>query len=132
MVEKLDKEPEDKKNSHGKDDNEIIDKLDQTAERVMAYSKSNKVNTAAFILLVIGFFISLINPSIGASLVGIIIGAYFNQELLEFFTNLNSRISEHGMFRYLVLGIASLTLIIAQPYFFIGLGITLGIKAVMR
>lgn len=133
---KLEQEPHRKtKNQHDETDSDsvVMEKLDRTAEKVMAYSKTHKVDTLAFLTLLIGFLLAMASPTamIGSCIVGIIIGIYFGGELVSFLASLNTHIQSYGTFKALVMGVGLLTLFMAQPYLFIALAVVLGVRALM-
>lgn len=122
---------ESKKQETQSTDEGVMEKLDYAAEQVMDFSKSNKIDAAAFVVMVLGFFIAMFNPDVGAGIVGIVTGFYFGGEALSYVTNLNAYIEREGMFKSLVLGVATLLLFVALPYFFIGFAAVVGLKALL-
>ena len=112
-------------------DESVVEKLDYAAEQVMAFSKSHKLDAAAFVVMVFGFLatVTMINPTIGASIVGIITGFYFGGEILSYLKNLNTHIEREGIFKSLILGVAVLSLFVTLPYFFIGAAAVVGLLA---
>lgn len=113
-------------------DEGVMEKLDFAAEQVMDFSRSNKVDAAAFVVLILGFFISMFNQEVGAAIVGIVTGFYFGSDVLAYLTGINTYIAKEGMFKTLVIGVAALALFIALPYFFIGLGAVVALRALLN
>lgn len=115
------------KPSEDNESHSAMEALDEIAENSWEFAKTRKADTAAFITMVVGVLVSIINPMLGGTLVGIITGLYFGPSLYSMLRRPQKLIDGHGMFKVVIGMTAILTLLIALPFFFIGCAITTAI-----
>lgn len=112
-----------------KDDPSVKDKLNDTFEKLKkeglyTYAKSNTRDTIAYVLLIIGLILLFFAPFYGGILIGIVIGLYFANEIINVAKNINEFVDKQGVVRSLILGALTLAFFIAAPSIFIGAAIT--------
>ena len=96
------------------------------------YAKTNKEQTIAYILLVLGLlFLLFFNNMLGGLLIGMVAGYYFSSEIFYYIRNIGQIIGGQDQLRYVVLTALLLGLFIAAPGIFIGAAIVAIFKQVM-
>lgn len=86
-----------------------------------AYAKSNKEQTIAYILLVLGLlFLLFYNNLLGGLLIGLVAGYYFSSEIIYYLRNIGQVVGGQDQLRYVILTALLLGLFIAAPGIFIG------------
>jgi hypothetical protein len=95
------------------------------------YASSNKRDTLAYAMLVLGIILLFFRPFIGELLIGAVLGVYFAEDIYAIWKNLDERIEREGMARSLTLAAVFLALFIAAPGIFLGALIVLGIKLLL-
>jgi len=113
--------PKDEESLKGK----LTDKLDkfkkdERMENLFNYAKSNTKDTIAYILLIIGIILLFFQPHYGASLIGLIVGLYFSDEILYIIQHFNDLIDEQGLVRVLILSALLVSFFILAPFIFFG------------
>lgn len=108
-------------------------KLDdfQTEEKfgdLKQFAQNNIRDTIAYVILFTGILISLFRPFLGHSIIGIITGIYFSNEIGRFITSFNEWVEYLGTFRTFILAGATFGLFLTAPMFFIGLAAAIGLK----
>lgn len=101
-------------------------------EEIYNYATTNVRDTIAYILLLIGLLLMLVESSgYGAAIVGIIFGLYFGSEIIHFWNNYKQFTQEQGLVRSIILGGTLIALFISAPFLFIGAGIAVAIRMMM-
>lgn len=124
---------DDDKNDQGslknkfKDSYENLKKNDKV-EGLVNYAKSNTRDTIAYVLLITGILLLFFEPWYGGTLVGVIFGLYFSNEILDLIQNYESYIDQHGIVKFLVFGGLLLAFFITAPFIFIGAAVAVGLK----
>lgn len=121
-----------------KKDESFKDKLKHTAdnfkknekiEEVVNYASSNTRDVVAYALLVAGLLLMLTESArYGATLIGIIFGLYFSEEIVAFLKNFRELTGRIGMVHSLILAATLLALFIAAPFLFIGALVALAVR----
>jgi hypothetical protein len=88
-------------------------KKPSTADDLLSFAKENTRDTAAYILLIIGFLLLFFEPLYGGTLIGALVGIYYSAELLYVAKNAQRLIEEFGMVKSLVLGGALLSFFVS-------------------
>jgi hypothetical protein len=94
---------------------------DLTQNKGMAnYAKSNTRDMLAYILLLTGLLLLFFESSFGDTLIGVIFGLYFSNELYQSCKNYELFIQQQGFVKCIVFGALLLALFISAPFIFIG------------
>lgn len=73
------------------------------ADDLIGFAKENTKDTVAYIFLIVGFLLLFFEPLYGGTILGILLGLYFTNELVSFWKNSSQWIEEWGMVKTLVL-----------------------------
>jgi hypothetical protein len=103
-------------------------KKDDKINDVVDYIKANAKETICYILLIIGIILIFFDPFIGETLVGLIAGSYFGEEIIEAYRTRKDFVASEGIARSLIFGGVVLAFIICAPGIFLGAIIAIGIK----
>lgn len=104
-------------------------KKNEKVEDIYNYASANTRDTIAYILMVVGLILMLVEPSwYGATLVGVIFGLYFFEEILSFLKYYKVFMTVEGMVRSLILGGLILALFISAPFIFLGAAVAVGLR----
>lgn len=95
---------------------------------VYNYAKTNTRDMIAYILLLTGLLLLFFDPSFGETLIGVIFGLYFSQELYDCFKNYELFIHQQGFVKSLVFGALLLALLISAPFIFIGAAAAVAVR----
>lgn len=95
-------------------------KQDDRVEGLLNYAKSNTRDTIAYITLIIGIILLFFHPHLGASLIGLIAGLYFSEEIIYLIQHFKEFIEEQGLVRVLILAALLLGIFISVPFIFFG------------
>jgi hypothetical protein len=100
---------------------------------IYTLAASNKEQTIAYILLILGLLLLLFfNNLLGGLIIGMVAGYYFAPEIIHYIRNLNEVTKgQEDPIRYIVLAALLLGLFIAAPGIFIGALIVATFKQVM-
>jgi len=104
--------------------NDIKDKM----ENVYRYAATNTRETIAYVLLIFGLILIFFLPGYGGTLIGLVVGVYYYNELTYFIKHINQFIEENGTAKSLVLGAVFLALLISAPAIFIGALVAVALK----
>jgi cytochrome bd-type quinol oxidase subunit 1 len=96
-----------------------------------AYARENRTETASYILLLIGFLISLFNPLLGSALIGALAGYYFYDDILDFFSELKD-FRRIETIKLAILAVFAFLVFLAYPFFFIAVALTVAILQLIR
>lgn len=102
----------------------------ENPDDILSYLKANARETIAYILLILGILLIYFEPFYGGTLVGLIAGIYFGDEILAFVQNWKEFIDREGIPRSLVVGGVIFAFFISAPAIFIGAVVALLIKQV--
>lgn len=86
----------------------------------MTFVKNNLGESIAYLVMFAGLIFSIFNPFLGGCLVGVILGIYFSQEILEKMTSFKELVIREGIFRGFIVIAALLALLIEAPGLLIG------------
>lgn len=100
----------------------------KTPDDVFEYLKTNIRETIAYALLVLGILLIYFEPLYGGTLVGLVGGIYFGDEILAAIRGWQDFIEKEGISRSLVIGGVIFALFLSAPAIFIGAAIALVIK----
>lgn len=97
---------------------------------LFSYARNNPRDTVAYFLLIIGIILLLSGGYFfwGGVMIGLVLGFYFGQELMDLFKNSNEIAERIGFVKLLVLASVALAFFIAAPGIYIGAAIALGVK----
>lgn len=97
---------------------------------LLSYARGNPRDTIAYVLLIIGIILLFSGGYNfwGGVLIGLVVGFYFGQDILDLFKNSNYLAERLGYVKLLVLAAVALAFFIDAPGIFIGTAIALGIK----
>lgn len=124
------KRPSDKKTPPFKGRNESFSKR---SEDFFAYARSNKEQTIAYVLLILGLlFFLFFNALVGELLIGGVAGYYFAPEIVSYIQSLGQILGGQNQLRYAILAVLVLVLIFAAPGIFIGALVVAAFKQVFR
>ena len=103
-----------------------------STDGVLAYFKNNLRETISFVLLIVGILLMPFEPIYGGTLVGLIAGIYFGDDIILFIKNWKNASccrcdSPEGARRVVGLGVA-ITILITTPAIYLGIAISVGIK----
>lgn len=70
---------------------------------IFGFAKENTKDTIAYIFLVVGFLLLFFEPIYGGTILGVLLGLYFTNEIVSFWNNSNEWIEKWGMVKTLVL-----------------------------
>lgn len=97
-------------------------------DSISDYVKHHSRETITYVLLVLGIVLLFFQPLYGGTLVGIVTGIYFGDEIVNYLINWKGAIDAHGIARNLILGGVAVAFFISAPAIFIGMAIAIGIK----
>lgn len=98
---------------------------------LFAYAKSNKEQTVAYVLLVVGLlFLLFFNNLLGGLIIGMVAGYYFASEIVYYIRNIGQVMGGQNQLHYVILTAVLLGLFIAAPGIFIGALIVASFKQV--
>lgn len=101
----------------------------EKVEEFYQYATTNTRDIIAYALLLIGILLMLFDPSwFGSTLVGVIFGLYFANDVVAVAKNLRSFIDQQGVVRSIILAGTLFALFIAVPFFFIGAAVAVGVR----
>lgn len=103
-----------------------------TVQEVVNYAKSNQRDTLSYVVMVGGIIISFFRPWIGGALIGLIIGLYFADEIVNFLLNFRAFIDEKGLVKALILVGALIALFVIAPTIFLAAAALIGLKLVIN
>lgn len=104
-------------------------KKNEKVEEVVNYASSNTRDIVAYALLVAGLLLMLTESArYGATLIGVIFGLYFSEQIVAFLKNFRNLTDQIGMVHSLVLAATLLALFIASPFIFIGAMVALAVR----
>ena len=109
-------------------------KKDETSKKkdFFTYATSNKEQSIAYILLILGLLLLLFfNTLLGGLIIGMVAGYFFSADIIYYLRNLNLVFGRQNHLRYVVLTALLLGLFIAAPGIFIGAIIVATFKQVM-
>lgn len=103
---------------------------DKKPDDIFNYVRGNPRDTIAYVLLILGVILlfSGYYNFWGGILLGLVLGFYFGQEIMDLFKNTNHLAEQLGLVRLLVLSGVALGLFVGAPGIFIGAAIALGVK----
>lgn len=81
----------------------------------MTFVKDNLWESISYVVLFAGLIFSIFNPFLGGSLVGIILGIYFSQEILDRSMAFKELVVKEGIFRGFIVIAAVLALLLEAP-----------------
>lgn len=87
------------------------------------FINENKWEIASYVLLIFGLFVSFANQFFGGLLVGLVLGVYFSQEIVDKVGSFKSFIDREGIFRGFIIVAAILALLILAAGLLIGTAI---------
>lgn len=105
--------------------------MNENMENVVTFATSNTRDAIAYLILLAGLVISLFNPMVGETLVGIIVGIYFSGAIRHFFSAFSQFVDKWGVFKLFVAGGGFIILLLAAPMFFVGIAVTIGVKMLL-
>jgi len=97
-------------------------------ETFMEMVNSNKLESLAYLALIVGILLSLFSEFWGGAIVGIILGLYYAQPLFMITKTLADKIQEEGVFKSFVAVATLLILLISVPGLFIATAIGAGVR----
>ena len=104
-------------------------KKNEKVEDVVNYASSNTRDVIAYALLVAGLILMLTESfRYGATLIGVIFGLYFSDQIIAFLKNFRNLTGSIGMVHSLILAATLLALFIAVPFIFIGIAVALAVR----
>ena len=106
-------------------------KASEQIDTLYSYAKSNTLDTAAYIAMILGIVWLFFNSFWGGLLVGTVFGFYYADEISLFLKNANTLIEENGMVRSLVLGGLLLSFLIMAPGILIGTAVIVALKQLL-
>ncbi len=107
-------------------------KKNEKVDEIYKYATTNMRDTIAYILMVAGLLLMLVEPSwYGATLVGVIFGLYFSNEVGDLVKNHRAFIEKQGLVRTLILGGTLLAFFIAAPFIFIGAAVAVALRQLL-
>ncbi len=104
---------------------------DKNVENAVHYAKSNTRDMIAYILLLTGLLLMFFDPNYGGTLIGVIFGLYFSQELYDAFKNYEMFIQTQGFVKSLVFGAVLLAFFFSVPFIFIGAIAAVGVRRLL-
>ena len=113
--------------------NKISEKFDsfrnhERFEDLRNFTTEHKRDTIVYIVLLIGLVLSFFRPFLGDALIGIVVGLYFAEELVEGSRKLNDFIERQGLFRMVIFCFLGIALFIAAPGIFLGAAVAFALK----
>lgn len=87
------------------------------------FINENKWEIASYVLLIFGLFVSFANQFFGGLLVGLVLGIYFSQEIVDKASSFKHFIDREGIFRGFIIVAAILALLILAAGLLIGTAI---------
>lgn len=104
---------------------------DKGVENVFNYAKTNTRDMIAYILLLTGLLLMFFDPSYGGTLIGVIFGLYFSQELFDACKNYETFIQNEGFVKSLVFGAILLAFFFSAPFIFIGAAVAVAVRRLL-
>lgn len=90
---------------------------------LLSLAKANAKDTIAYILMVVGIILTLFQSFWGGFIVGLVVGYFYKDEILQKIMSYNKIIEQEGLVKSVILGGALLTLLIGSFSFFVGVAI---------
>lgn len=84
------------------------------------FVKENRWESISYVVLFAGLIMSIFNPFLGGSLVGVILGIYFSQEILDRSMAFKELVAREGIFRGFIVVAAVLALLLEAPGLLLG------------
>ena len=100
------------------------DKVDKFYE----FASSNTRDTLAYILMLTGLILLFFEPAYAGTLIGVIVGLYFSDEIVKLVKNYRMIVDKEGNVRSLILAGLLVALFISAPFIFFGIIVAVGVK----
>lgn len=100
-------------------------KENETIEKISDFAIKNRKDTAVYILLLLGLIISLFHPFIGQTIIGVVAGLYFADEIAANLRKFNEFAERQGVFRITIFCFIAVALFLAAPGIFFGAAIAI-------
>ena len=108
-------------------------KKNEKIEEIYNYASSNTRDMIAYVLLLVGLILLLVEPSwYGETLIGVIFGLYFGQEIYQWAIHYKDFVEEQGFVKNLILCGTLLAFFIEAPFIFIGACVAIGIRQLIH
>lgn len=86
----------------------------------MSFVSDNKWESISYVVLFAGLILSIFDPFLGGSLVGVILGIYFSQEIIDRSMAFKELVVREGIFRGFIVIAAVLALLLEAPGLLLG------------
>lgn len=100
-------------------------------EDIKAFAMDNKYDTIAYVVMFVGLLLTIFGNFTGAVMVGLVIGSYYSEFIVDQLKLVTQRVETEGIFKSFVLGGTALAFFIASPGIFLGMGISVIAKFFM-
>ena len=107
-------------------------KQNQKVESILSYAKSNSQEAIAYALMLVGIVWMFFNAFYGGILVGLIAAFFYSKEIILFIKNIEDFYHEEGIAKSVIGGGCLLALFFAAPGIFLGAGVMIGIKLLLK
>lgn len=89
-------------------------------QKLVSFVKENLWESISYVIMFAGLILSIFDPFLGGCLVGLILGIYFSEEIIEKSIVFKEMIGREGIFRCFIVIAAVLALLIEAPGLLIG------------
>lgn len=95
-------------------------KQPNSKQSLVQFVKENVFESIAYVIMFCGLIFSIFNPFLGGLLVGLILGIYFSQRVIDRLNAFKGFIATEGIFHGFIIVVALLALLIQAPGLLIG------------
>lgn len=100
----------------------------ETVEELRHFGITHKRDIFIYIVLIVSLILCFFRPFLGNFIIGIVVGLYFAEDLVEASRRLNHFIESQGLFRIIIFCFTGVALLLAAPGIFLGVILATGAK----
>jgi hypothetical protein len=106
-------------------------KNNENLEGFRKFSTEHRRDTIVYLILLIGLITTIYYPNLGNTIIGVVVGLYFAEELAQGPSRVNHIIETQGIFRIVIFCFLAIALFFAAPMIFIGAAIAVAVKLLL-
>lgn len=107
-------------------------KESETVTEIRNYTKANKFESVIIALVVFAVIMTWFNPMIGLSLIGLLLGIYFTDDITTMCRQIEKYYQTNGWFKIVLFAGGLLSLLITVWPFIVGIAIAVGGKSIIN
>lgn len=106
-------------------------KKHEHVKKVVDFTKSNTMDTIAYIILFVGIVLLFFQEFWGGLIIGAVGGFYFADPIIHWIRTFQEYLEQEGLLKVVILFFVALGFLIVAPAFFLGAAAAIGIKFVL-